>query len=565
MTQEAGARPRTGGQILIDQLQLHGVRQVFCVPGESYLDALNALHDSPIKTVICRQEGGAAMMAEAQGKLSGLPGICFVTRGPGITNASAAIHIADQDSTPLIVFAGQIQRDHREREAFQELDYRAVFGTMTKWATEIDDTARIPEIISRAFHIATSGRPGPVVIALPEDMLSSRVTVADARPFQPPANGVSAETIGQFTDLLAQATAPLVVLGGSGWDEAAVASFSAFAERFALPVAVEFRRQTLISADHPCYAGDLSLSADPKLKQRLSEADLLILVGGQFSDIASQAFTLVGIPTPQMTLVHVHPDPNELGHLYRADLAVVASPKAFARALDGVKPAAKPAWGDAATVAHADALAYADPTKTHSPGALQMAYIMQAVGQHLPKDAIICNGAGNYAIWVHRYHRYRAWGSQLAPTSGSMGYGLPASVGAKAAHPERTVVAFSGDGCFMMHGQEFATAVQYDLPILSIIIDNAMYGTIRMHQEREYPGRVSGTELKNPDFAAYARAFGGHGERVEKNDDFVPALERAIASGKPAILHCLVDPEALTPVSTLSEVRHKAEAQKKGA
>jgi len=565
MTQEAGARPRTGGQILIDQLQLHGVRQVFCVPGESYLDALNALHDSPIKTVICRQEGGAAMMAEAQGKLSGLPGICFVTRGPGITNASAAIHIADQDSTPLIVFAGQIQRDHREREAFQELDYRAVFGTMTKWATEIDDTARIPEIISRAFHIATSGRPGPVVIALPEDMLSSKVAVADARPFQPPANGVSAETISQFTDLLAQATSPLVVLGGSGWDEAAVASFSAFAERFALPVAVEFRRQTLISADHPCYAGDLSLSADPKLKQRLSEADLLILVGGQFSDIASQAFTLVGIPTPQMTLVHVHPDPNELGHLYRADLAVVASPKAFARALDGVKPAARPAWGDAAAVAHADALAYADPTKTHSPGALQMAYIMQAVGQHLPKDAIICNGAGNYAIWVHRYHRYRTWGSQLAPTSGSMGYGLPASVGAKAAHPERTVVAFSGDGCFMMHGQEFATAVQYDLPILSIIIDNAMYGTIRMHQEREYPGRVSGTQLKNPDFAAYARAFGGHGERVEKNDDFVPALERAIASGKPAILHCLVDPEALTPVSTLSEVRHKAEAQKKGA
>ena len=564
MTQEAGARPRSGGQILIDQLQLHGVRQVFCVPGESYLDALNALHDSPIETIICRQEGGAAMMAEAQGKLSGRPGICFVTRGPGITNASPAIHIADQDSTPLIVFAGQIQRNHRDREAFQELDYRAVFGTMAKWATEIDDTARIPEIISHAFHVATSGRPGPVVIALPEDMLAAEAVVADARPFQLPSNGVSAQAIRQFTELLGQAKAPLVVLGGTGWDAESVKAFGDFAERFGLPVAVEFRRQMLMSADHPCYAGDLSLSADPRLKQRLTDADLLILVGGQFSDIASQAFTLLDIPQPKMKLVHVHPDPNELGHLYRADLPIVASPRDFAAALADLKPAAAPAWKDAAAVAHAQARAWGDPAGTKSPGELQMSWIMQAVDKHLPGDAIICNGAGNYAIWVHRYHKYRAWGSQLAPTSGSMGYGTPAAVGAKAAHPERTVVAFAGDGCFLMNGQEFATAVQYDLPILVIVVDNGMYGTIRMHQEREYPGRVSGTQLKNPDFAAYAKAFGGHGERVERNADFVPALERALASGKPAILHCIVDPEALTPVATLSEVRQKAEAQKKG-
>lgn len=566
MSQEAGgaARSRTGGQILVDQLQLHGVRQVFCVPGESYLDALDALHDSPIQTVICRQEGGAAMMAEAQGKLSGRPGICFVTRGPGITNASPAIHIADQDSTPLIVFAGQIQRDHREREAFQELDYRAVFGTMTKWATEIDDTRRIPEILSRAFHIATSGRPGPVVIALPEDMLSAEAVVADARPFQPAINSVAPADLDAFSALLAEARSPLVVLGGSGWDADSVAAFSGFAERFGLPVAVEFRRQMLISADHPCYAGDFSLGADPKLKQRLVDADLLILVGALFSDISSQAYTLVDIPSPRQKLIHIHPDPDELGHLYRADLPIVAAPAAISAALARLDPPAPLPWGGAAAAAHRAALAWADPTPLSSPGDLQMSHIMQVLDKALPADAIICNGAGNYAIWVHRFHRYRAFGTQLAPTSGSMGYGTPAAVGAKAAHPDRTVVAFAGDGCFLMNGQEFATAVQYNLAILVIVVDNGMYGTIRMHQEREYPGRVSGTQLKNPDFAAYALAFGGHGERVERDADFAPALERALASGRPAIIHCLVDPEALTPVTTLSAVREKALKAKGG-
>jgi acetolactate synthase-1/2/3 large subunit len=557
------ARSRSGGRILIDQLQLHGIKQVFCVPGESFLDVLDALHDSTIETIICRQEGGAAMAAEAQGKLSGRPGICFVTRGPGATNASPGIHIADQDSTALIVFVGQIQRGHRDREAFQELNYRSVFGTMTKWATEIDDPARIPELVSRAFHVATSGRAGPVVIALPEDMLVEAATVADAQPFAPIANSVAAADVEKFSALLAAARSPFVILGGSGWDATSVGRFSAFAERFALPVAVEFRRQMLISADHGSFAGDLSLSADPRLKKRIAEADLLVLVGAQMSDVSSQAYTLIGIPTPTQRLIHVHPDPSELGKLYRADLAIVASPTAFSVALDSLKtPAGGPSWHETTSSAHREYLDWSDPTKVESPGALQMSAVMQVLAERLPADAIVCNGAGNYAIWVHRFHRYRVFGSQLAPTSGSMGYGTPAAVGAKAAHRDRTVVAFAGDGCFLMNGQEFATAVQHDLPILVIVVDNGMYGTIRMHQERDYPGRVSGTQLRNPDFAAYARAFGGHGERVERNEEFAPALERALASKQPAIIHCLVDPEALTPLTTLSALRDKSQCDK---
>ena len=558
------ARSRSGGRILIDQLQLHGIKQVFCVPGESFLDALDALHDSPIETIICRQEGGATMAAEAQGKLSGLPGICFVTRGPGVTNASPGIHIAHQDSTPLIVFVGQIQRGHRDREAFQELNYRSVFGTMTKWTTEIDDPARIPELVSRAFHLATSGRPGPIVIALPEDMLVEEATVADARPFSPIANSAAAADVEKLSTLLAQARSPFVVLGGSGWDATSASRFSAFAERFALPVAVEFRRQMLISADHGSFAGDLSLSADPRLKKRIADADLLVLVGAQMSDVSSQAYTLIGIPTPKQRLVHVHPDPSELGKLYRSDLAIVASPTAFSAALDSLKtPQGGPSWQEATASAHREYLEWSDPAKSESPGALQMSAVMQVLAERLPADAILCNGAGNYSIWVHRFHRFRAFGTQLAPTSGSMGYGTPAAVGAKAAHRDRTVVAFAGDGCFLMNGQEFATAVQYDLPILVIVVDNGMYGTIRMHQERDYPGRVTGTQLRNPDFAAYATAFGGHGERVERNEEFAPALDRALASKQPAIIHCIVDPEALTPLTTLSALREKSQREKK--
>ena len=556
------ARRRTGGQILVDQLVAQGVEHLFCVPGESYLAVLDALHDASIQVTVCRQEGGAAMMAEAYGKLTGRPGICFVTRGPGATNASPAVHIAQQDSTPMILFVGQIERGMREREAFQELDYRAVFGSMAKWATEIDDPARVPELVSRAFHVATSGRPGPVVIALPEDMLTEEATVADAPPF---ATVESYPSIGQMAELqrlLSVAEAPIAIVGGSRWSEDAVQRFVGFAGRFELPVAASFRRQMLFPADHASYAGDLGTGVNPKLAARVRESDLVLLIGGRFSEMPSQSYTLLDIPTPWQTLVHVHPDPDELGRVYRPTLAINATPVGLAVALDPLQPPDPIPWGERTRAARADYLAWSDPARIRHPGALQMGEVMAHLSEALPADAILCNGAGNFSIWVHRFWRFRAYGTQLAPTSGSMGYGLPAGVGAKRIRPESTVVVFAGDGDFLMNGQEFATAAQYDLPILVILLDNGMYGTIRMHQERHYPGRISATRLENPDFAAYARAFGGHGERVERTEEFAPALERAMRSGKPAILHCLIDPETITPSTTLTAIREQALARR---
>jgi acetolactate synthase-1/2/3 large subunit len=552
---------RTGGQILVDQLALQGVEHAFCVPGESYLAVLDALHDASIAVTVCRAEGGACMMAEAVGKLTGRPGICFVTRGPGATNASPGLHIARQDSTPLILFVGQVARDMREREAFQELDYRAVFGTIAKWVTEIDDPSRIPELVSRAFHVATSGRPGPVVIALPEDMLTQAALVANA----PRCELVETHpSLGQMADLqkrLWAARRPVALLGGARWNAQAVERFRRFAERFDLPVAVSFRRQMLFPADHANYAGDLGIGPNPKLLKRIKDADLLLLVGGRLSEMPSQSYTLLGIPDPGCDLVHVHPDAAELGRVYRPSLAINASPTAFCAGLETVHPPATIAWSGAAAEAHKHYLEWSEQP-TPQPGPLNMGEVVRALRDVLPKDAIICNGAGNYASWVHRFHRFRAFGTQLAPTSGSMGYGVPAGIGAKRAFPDRMVVAFAGDGCFLMNGQDFATAVQYDLPVIVVVVDNGMYGTIRMHQEREYPGRISATALKNPDFAAYARAFGGHGERVERTEDFMPAFERAVASGKPSILHCMVSPEAITPSTTLSAIRDKALAER---
>jgi acetolactate synthase-1/2/3 large subunit len=553
---------RSGGQILIDQLIVHRVDHLFCVPGESYLAALDALHDAPINVTVCRQEGGAAMMAEAYGKLTGRPGLCFVTRGPGATNASPGIHIARQDSTPLILLVGQIGRHMREREAFQELDYRAVFGTIAKWVTEVDDPARLPELVSRAFHVAASGRPGPVVMALPEDMLTETATVADAPPYEPVETHPAPGQMADLQKLLWAATRPVAILGGSRWSAAAALRFTRFAERFELPVHTSFRRQMLFPADHPCYAGDLGIGPNPKLVARIKDADLILLVGGRLSEMPSQSYTLLGIPAPTQTLVHVHPDAGELGRVYRPHLAINASPIAFSAALEAVQPPAALPWRDATPGAHADYLAWSDPSAVKHPGALQMGAVMAHLRKTLPADAIVCNGAGNFSVWAHRFWRFNAYGTQVAPTSGSMGYGLPAAVGAKRLHPDRTVLCFAGDGDFLMNGQDFATAVQYDLPIVVILLDNGMYGTIRMHQERHYPGRVSATALKNPDFAAYARAFGGHGERVERTEDFAPALDRALASGKPAILHCLIDPEAITPVTTLSQIREKALASR---
>ncbi|NYT35684.1 thiamine pyrophosphate-binding protein [Pusillimonas soli] len=547
-----------GGHLLVDQLVAHGVRHVFCVPGESYLAVLDGLHDANIQVTVCRQEGGAAMMADAHGKLTGEPGIVMVTRGPGASNALAGIHISHQDSTPLIMFVGQIERGMRERDAFQEMDYRAVFGTQAKWVTEIDQVERIPEIISRAFHVATSGRPGPVVIALPEDMLVEYAQVADAPHYQVVENAPTATQVQSLGERLAKARRPIAILGGSRWDQDAVDRFADFAQRFHLPVGVQFRRQMLFPTTHPCFVGDVGLGGNPELMQYIRDADLILLVGGRMSEIASQSYTLMNIPVPSQALVHVHPDSEELNRVYRATLAINTSPIAFTQSLAALQAPAQPAWAAQADHMRASYLAWTDSLKIENPGSLQMGQVMAYLKSVLPPDAIMTNGAGNYATWLHRFHPFQRFGTQLAPTSGSMGYGLPAAVGAKRIQPDKTVVCFAGDGCFMMHGQEFATAVQYGLPIVAIIFDNGMFATIRMHQERHYPGRISATSLQNPDFAAYAKAFGGHGERVETTEQFAPAFERALASGKPAILHCILDPEAITPTTTIQKIRQQA-------
>jgi acetolactate synthase-1/2/3 large subunit len=550
---------RTGGEVLIDQLVIHGVRHMFCVPGESYIAALDAFHDRPIAVTVCRQEGGAAMMAEAAGKVTGRPGICFVTRGPGATNAASGLHVARQDSTPMILFVGQIARDMREREAFQELDYRAVFGSIAKWVTEIDDPARIPELVSRAFHTATSGRPGPVVIALPEDMLTERVVTADAPAFEPIETSPGASDMDRLRQLLIAAERPLVLAGGSRWSEAASAALQKFAERFALPVATTFRRTHLFDPLHRSYAGELGNGPNPKLVARAKAADLIVLIGGRLGELPSQRYTVLDIPAPRQTFVHVHPGAEELGRVYRPHLAINAAPTAFASALEGLAEPNDIRWRDQTDAAHAEFLAWTDKP-TAVPGPINLGEIVVGLRDMLPPDAVICNGAGNFSLWVHRFHRYRRYGTQLAPASGSMGYGVPAAVAMKRLEPERTVIAFAGDGDFLMTGQEFATAVQYELPIVVILVDNGMYGTIRMHQEREYPGRVVATGLKNPDFAAYARAFGGFGAKVETTQDFPAAFAAAQQSGKPAILHLKVDPEAITPATTLGAIRKNASA-----
>jgi acetolactate synthase I/II/III large subunit len=550
---------RTAAEVLVDQLVVHGVQHVFCVPGESYLAVLDAFHDSPLNVTVCRQEGGACMMAEAVGKVTGRPGVCFVTRGPGATNASPGIHIARQDSTPLVMFVGQIGRDMREREAFQELDYRAVFGSMTKWTTEIDDPARVPEIVSRAFHTAANGRPGPVVVAIPEDMLTERVAVADAPAFALIETSPGPAEMAKFADMLSAARAPIMLLGGSRWSQAASDAVARFAQKHALPVATTFRRAHLFDALHPCYAGDLGIGPNPKLIERIKGADLVVLVGGRLGELPSQSYTLFDIPRPQVPFVHVHPGAEELGRVYSPNLAIHATPTAFAAALEKLD-LQRSVRGDAEAV-HADYLAWTEKP-TEQPGAVNFGAVMVWLRDNLPSDAIICNGAGNYASWIHRFLRMRRFGQHVAPTAGSMGFGVPAAVAMKRLHPERLVVCIAGDGDFLMNGQEFATAVQYDLPFITIISDNGIYGTIRMHQEREYPGRVSATQLRNPDFAAYARAFGGFGVSVERTEDFPAAFKEAQASGKPAIIRLKIDPEAITPGTTLAKIRAKSLADK---
>jgi acetolactate synthase-1/2/3 large subunit len=548
---------RTGGEILVDQLVVHGVRHAFCVPGESYLAALDAFHDRAVELIVCRHESGAAIMAEAVGKLTGRPGICFVTRGPGATNASAGIHIARQDSTPMIVFVGQVARGMRGRDAFQELDYRAVFGTLAKWATEIDDPARIPEIVSHAFYAATNGRPGPVVIALPEDMLEEQMAVQDAPPFAPMETWAGPHDMTQLQALLGVAKQPIALLGGSRWSQNACDAMMRFAERFSLPVATTFRRGHLFDALHPCYAGDFGIGPNPKLLARVKAADLVLLVGGRLSEISSQSYTLFDIPGPQTKLVHVHPSPDELGSVYRPHLAINAAPTAFCAELDQVQAPKEIPWRDDTENLHADYLAWSEKA-TPQPGGVNLGEIMVWLRENLPPETIIANGAGNFAGWIHRFYRFRHFGTQVAPTSGSMGYGVPAAIAAKLVNPDKTVVCVAGDGDFLITGQHFATAVQNNIPIIILLSDNGMYGTIRMHQERHYPGRVVATALQNPDFEAYAKAFGGFGVTVEKTADFAAAFAAAQKSGKPAIINLKIDPEAILPGATLAGIRKKA-------
>lgn len=543
---------RTGGQILVDQLTIQGATDVFCVPGESYLNVLDALYEHPrIRTITCRQEGGAAMMAEAQGRLTGRPGICFVTRGPGATNAAAGVHIADQDSTPMILFIGQVATGMADREAFQEVDFRQMFAPLAKWVGQIETAERIPEYVSHAYHLAMSGRPGPVVLALPEDMLTASADVADAGQAHQVEAQAGAADFNTIAAELKQAQRPLVVVGGGGWSARAATDLTTFAENFDLPVTVTFRCQDYFDNTHDHYAGHVGIAINPKLKERIAKADLILAIGTRLGEMTTGGYTMFAIPEPDQKLIHIYPGPEELGRVYRPALAINAASGPACAALAALKAPAATPWSTWRKEARDDYLGHIVPVKT--PGAVRLEDVVVHLRETLDDDAIITNGAGNYCGWVNRYFPYRGYRTQLAPTSGSMGYGLPAAIGAKLAHPDRTVVAFAGDGCFMMTCQELATAVQYDLAIILIVCNNSMYGTIRMHQEREHPGRISASALANPDFAALARSFSAHGERVETSEAFPDALARTIASRKPALIELLIDPRALAPALTLPE------------
>jgi len=561
---------RSGGQILVDALQVHGVDTAFGVPGESYLDVLDALHDSNIRFVINRQEGGAAFMAEAYGKLTGKPGICFVTRGPGATNASIGVHTAYQDSTPMILFIGQVGTDFMDREAFQEIDYRRMYGQMAKWVAQIDRAERIPEYMARAFQVATSGRPGPVVLALPEDMLVARAEVADTRRYQPTQGAPSSAQIDQLRAMLAQAKKPLLLLGGGTWTDQACADVQRFAEANALPVACAFRFQDLLDNEHPHYVGDVGIGINPKLAARVKEADVLIAFGPRLGEMTTSGYSLLAAPVPRQRLVHIHPDPEELGSVYQAELMIASGAPQAASMLAAMEPVDASAWRHTVEEAKAELRAWQEQPPIFKDGSapLDLWQMVQDLQAALPRDTIITNGAGNYATWAHRFWRYGAMRTQLAPTSGAMGYAVPAGVAAKIVRPERTVVTFAGDGEFMMTGQELATAVQYGAGVIFLVFNNGMFGTIRMHQEREYPGRVSGTQLHNPDFAALAQAYGGHGEAVETTADFGPALERAIAFTRthklPALIELRYDGNLITPGATLDTIRRNAQAAKGG-
>lgn len=599
---------KPAGLVLAQALALHGVSRVFCVPGESFLPLLDGLYSlrEQIHLVVCRHESGAANMAEAHGKLTGCPGVCVVTRGPGASNAAIGLHTAYQDSTPMVLLIGQVGSDFVEREAFQEVDYRRMFGQMAKWVGQIDRADRIDEMISHAFHLAVSGRPGPVVLALPEDMLGGSLSMASSPTSaaeislppapQPPvaahtASAAKASTgttrsarrllqhyhrvaaspapaqLQELGRLLQNGKQPLLLLGGGGWNAQACAALADFAQAHGLSVATAFRCQDLIDNHHPCYVGHAGIGPHKALAEAIRHADPLVVIGARLGEMTTSGYTLVESPRPAQTLIHVHAGAEELGRVYQADLLINSGMPEFAQSLAHIPLMRNARWALNTARLHAAYLADSRPPVAEPSSVagdyVDLGIVVHQLQEALGEEAVITNGAGNYAGWLHRFWRYRGFRSQLAPTSGAMGYGLPAAIAAKLAEPTRPVACFAGDGCFLMTGQELATAVQYQAGVLVLICNNGMYGTIRMHQERHYPQRVWGTELLNPDFAALAQAYGAFGAQVRKTSEFLPTLTKALAalaSGRPAVIELCTDPQRITSRAAIADIQGKAQS-----
>ena len=563
---------KIAGHLLVECLVAQGVTHAFGVPGESYLAVLDGfhLHRAQIQFIINRQEGGAAFMAEAHGKLTGRPGVCFVTRGPGATNASIGVHTAFQDSTPMVLFVGDVASDTRDREAFQEVDYLSFFGPSTKGFAKrverIDDARRIPEYVARAFSTAMNGRPGPVVLVLPEDMLTQAVVAAASGAVPQALPRVA--TVEAWSDpgslrtlreMLLKSKQPFVIAGGGGWTVQAAQALQRFAENWKLPVGNAFRFQDTFDNHHPLYAGDVGIGINPKLAQRIQNSDLVIAIGPRLGEMTTGGYTLLEAPRPRQALVHIHASAEELNRVYQADLAINATMNAAARSLEVLTAPVDVVWEDWTEACHADYLANLVPQAL--PGDIDMPAVVATLQKHLPVDAVLANGAGNFASWMHRFYQHhglvKGFKTQLAPTNGAMGYGVPAGIAA-AITTGRLAFTIAGDGDFLMNGQELATATQYGGKTIIVLLNNSMFGTIRMHQEREYPQHVSGTALKNPDFAALARAYGYAGVRITRTDEFEPALLAALARSEGTLIEVILDPEVISTRGTLSAITQAA-------
>jgi len=553
----------SGGQLVVASLRAHGVEMAFSVAGESYLEVLDALYDAPeIRLITCRQEGGAAFMAEAYGKVTGQPGVLLVTRGPGACNASIGIHTAFQDSTPMVVLVGQVARHQIDREAFQEVDFRKMYAPLAKWVTQIDMTERVPELLNQAFQVATSGRPGPVVVALPEDMLRETAAAAVVGPYRAVRAHPGAQDLAELRRLLAAAERPIVLVGGAGWSDTACADIAAFLQANDLPTCCSFRRQDIVDNRLDVYCGDLGTGAAPSLVARIKAADLVLAIGARIGEITSQSYSLLAIPDPGKTLIHIHAAAEELGRVFRPTLAIQSGMPEIAAALVALEPVAHPGWAQWRAEARAEYETGLRPSALIDRPALDLGSVMTWLRERLPDDAIVTSDAGNFSGWPNRFLQYRRPGRQLGPTSGAMGYGVPAAVAAKLARPGSIVVGFCGDGGFLMTGQELATSLAEGPGPIILVFNNAMYGTIRMHQERRFPGRISGTNLKNPDFVALARAYGAFAAQVARTEEFAPAFEEAIAAKRAAVIELRMDPEMITTRTTLSALRRAAETAK---